>query len=652
MNKENTAHVQENKIAKAIKRQWETLKDKQDGVETLAASERVKKVDIRKDNDGKAEIVVKTADGKELSGKNGKKVFTALSEKTERLNNDRLIDAFLERIKEEGFANVESQIPQYLREEILAACHRENISLSAKGEKAERREKEAERQERQREIAEAAERAANKAQEKAPALADTALAATLGRAIVAPPVVCHSPTGPGLIDVAFSIPGTQAVVDFEKRGGKIKMPPVYAIPKQSPEAIQAKKKFTEIFAAFAAECTKDRENIDKIQPKWGKFSVTFHRTDGTSVTRPPQNYDSEEFSRSLFKYFAEKRISFTDLELSTTEGNGVLKSLKKVMKQKGLNPDDPKSLTLIADDSEVNFPNVSRVFVEQHAKDKLDDFDKLKIKKKENDNTAQRLTEELQQYRKQHPPEPFVLADVFRKEELCVNAIKKAVQDSEKANSPKTNNENKALQQAAFMIAKTHGIKDEEIIPQELKNQAYNLAPYALKMGFLFHYKDNPERMKKEFEKICEIIKTGEKDGLPKKTILEQIGPTNSKKGKKSKEVQQNSAERSEAKKEGKTVGSSPVAPERRVMPEKLAAAARPEVLSPVNTDAGHVAAQLRKNAKKLTSPVRKKSLQETLGRKRSAPTKQEPAKKQPPQRTPADVSRIKEIQNRQQAHR
>ena len=228
MNKENTAHAKENKIAKAIKRQWETLKDKQDGVETLAASERVKKVDIRKDNDGKSEVVVKTADGKELSGKNGKKVFTALSEKTERLNNDRLIDAFLERIKEEGFANVESQIPQYLREEVLAACRRENISLSAKGEKAERREREAERrereaerEERQREIAEAAERAANKAEKAPSAFADKDFAETLGRIIVGLPVVCHSPTGPGLIDVAFSIPGTQAVVDFEKRGGKI-----------------------------------------------------------------------------------------------------------------------------------------------------------------------------------------------------------------------------------------------------------------------------------------------------------------------------------------------------------------------------------------------------------------------------------------------
>lgn len=637
MNKENTAHAKENKIAKAIKRQWETLKDKQDGVETLAASERVKKVDIRKDNDGKSEVVVKTADGKELSGKNGKKVFTALSEKTERLNNDRLIDAFLERIKEEGFANVESQIPQYLREEVLAACRRENISLSAKGEKAERREREAERrereaerEERQREIAEAAERAANKAEKAPSAFADKDFAETLGRIIVGLPVVCHSPTGPGLIDVAFSIPGTQAVVDFEKRGGKIKMPPVSNIFKEPPELLNAVKSHIEEQTLTAVDVAASMEGVKSCESCGAtrslSNSITVVKKDGSEFRGQAQDALMSNFiSGSFLKTCKEKGLTLADFPLADNQKNGFPANLHKKAKKLGLDPNDPATLEIVIKAiPPAQIGKINKDYFEKHfskLSEKLSEEYKNVCVHKENilktQEKAKALAKELKAKGASAPPELTAMREI--KEKLA-----KELQENPYDLRKDAHTKGMTLNLLSQKEKDTRGIN-----PLTSQNKVYK---NLLELGALAYGIDRDKQIPPYLIQWAERNFENKKQLLPLRRQYE----TNP----------------DELRKHLPPMDFSPAALEKRLMPEKLAEAARPEVLSPVNTDAGHVAAQLRKNAKKLTSPVRKKSLQETLGRKRPAPMKQEPPKKQMPQRMPADIARIKKIQDLQQARR
>lgn len=127
-----------NKIAEKIKGQWDELAKRQNnsGVR-LRSSRKITSVSLVKDSQGKIAVQVNLRNGRSITDNGREKALDTFKKQSRRAYARARIAEFLKRIREDGFAAVEGDIPAELKDAVLSAMSKANISTSYRGAKAE-----------------------------------------------------------------------------------------------------------------------------------------------------------------------------------------------------------------------------------------------------------------------------------------------------------------------------------------------------------------------------------------------------------------------------------------------------------------------------------------------------------------------------------
>ena len=125
-------------MAEVLKRDWVELQKKQQqkGMK-IESGRRVSSVSLVQDKEGRVAVNVNMENGKKIRDNNQEKIVTSFKERAEKVYTRFKIEEILNKIREYGWAAVEGEIPADLRNIVIKACERANISLTSKGEKAE-----------------------------------------------------------------------------------------------------------------------------------------------------------------------------------------------------------------------------------------------------------------------------------------------------------------------------------------------------------------------------------------------------------------------------------------------------------------------------------------------------------------------------------
>lgn len=124
-------------IASVLKRDWEELQDRQaKNGKKIRPGQHIRTVSLTKNRRGETAVKVGMANGGRLVDGMGVNAAESFRKK-EGENAARFkIEEFLRKIRENGWAAVEGEIPPELKEAVLKACRKENISTASAGEKA------------------------------------------------------------------------------------------------------------------------------------------------------------------------------------------------------------------------------------------------------------------------------------------------------------------------------------------------------------------------------------------------------------------------------------------------------------------------------------------------------------------------------------
>lgn len=528
------------------------------------------------------------------------KVFNALSENVRSQTHTARVQAYVRRIREEGFQAVKGDIPAELRAAVIAACRRADVSLTSKGERAEREEM-ARKQFVKRVKAAAAESA--KRQEEARRNRPAGPAA--GASVFGMPVVLSSPAAKGLWSMSVSIPRTAAVDEAQKRGVRFEVPPM---SKDFPPDLRDMfRKETELSMALGAEAIKAIPDkvVSMKQSRYGSDSKTVTiEINGRKVVvkgtaeELPMNIVQTKAIYSLVDKYGKAPSSLSDGERKTMESLihqagtsdiGALKEklnsgtlLNKVRKLK--TPDIPEPLMS-------DFRN-ARAFRKEFPKTVESNKTALGIGGPENgQETFPSPRERKEMLKKSLTENPFDLRDVARREGMTLNGLTNEGRSTNVGHP--LQKQNNTFRNMLMLGADAFGVDRDGRIPPKLVAWAEKNSGKAKEfLALRGKYKADLEGLRK---------------ALPPLEV-------------------------------------PPASLEKRRMPEKLACAARPEYLSPVNTDAERLVSRLRENSDKLSDGKKKTPPRDRPAQKRPA------AVRQTPQRTPADIARIKMLRDKMAA--
>ena len=125
-------------IATVLKREWEELAKKQEqrGVK-INASRKISSITLTKNRHGKVSVQINMQNGARLLDNVREKNVISFKEKAQEVYSRAKVEELLKKIKEYGYAAVEGEIPAELKEAVLKAMEKANISTSYKGAKAE-----------------------------------------------------------------------------------------------------------------------------------------------------------------------------------------------------------------------------------------------------------------------------------------------------------------------------------------------------------------------------------------------------------------------------------------------------------------------------------------------------------------------------------
>lgn len=127
-------------IASVLKRDWEELQDKQaKSGKRMKPGQHIRTVSLTKNRRGETSVKVGMANGGHLVDGIGINAAEAFKEKAKEEYARSRIAEFLRKIREQGWDAVEGEIPPELREAVLKACQKENISMASASEKAEQK---------------------------------------------------------------------------------------------------------------------------------------------------------------------------------------------------------------------------------------------------------------------------------------------------------------------------------------------------------------------------------------------------------------------------------------------------------------------------------------------------------------------------------
>ena len=125
-------------IALALKREWEELARKQkESGHKISSGHRVSTVSLVRNRHGKITVKVGMENGKKVYDNARKNAVDSFRKTAEKVYARSKVNELLKKIKEYGYAAVESEIPADLKEAVLKGMEKANISTSFKGEKAE-----------------------------------------------------------------------------------------------------------------------------------------------------------------------------------------------------------------------------------------------------------------------------------------------------------------------------------------------------------------------------------------------------------------------------------------------------------------------------------------------------------------------------------
>ena len=146
----NEAIKQENEIkvsrefAERIKKRWEELAERQEAKGYTARSGRkITEVSFVKDHHGKIAVQIGLRNGKSIRDSGRGKAVEKFKEQNDNSYMRSRVAFFLKKIREYGYAAVEGEIPEELKEAVLNGMEKADISTSYRGTRAEAAEKNA-----------------------------------------------------------------------------------------------------------------------------------------------------------------------------------------------------------------------------------------------------------------------------------------------------------------------------------------------------------------------------------------------------------------------------------------------------------------------------------------------------------------------------
>lgn len=130
--------IKVSQLAEKIKGQWEELAKRQEnsGVKTRA-NRKITSITMTRDKQGKIAVQVNLRSGRSITDNGQEKALDTFKQNSHRSVARAKIEELLKKIRENGFAAVEGEIPAELREAVLKAMEKANISTSYRGAKAE-----------------------------------------------------------------------------------------------------------------------------------------------------------------------------------------------------------------------------------------------------------------------------------------------------------------------------------------------------------------------------------------------------------------------------------------------------------------------------------------------------------------------------------
>ena len=125
-------------IAGVLKREWEELAKKQEqrGVK-IHAGRKISSITLTKNRHGKVSVQINMQNGARLLDNAREKNVISFKEKAQKVYSRAKVEELLKKIKEYGYAAVEGEIPAELKEAVLRAMEKANISTSYRGDKVE-----------------------------------------------------------------------------------------------------------------------------------------------------------------------------------------------------------------------------------------------------------------------------------------------------------------------------------------------------------------------------------------------------------------------------------------------------------------------------------------------------------------------------------
>ena len=263
-------------IADKIKRQWEELaKRQQNSGVKLRANRKITSVTFARDHQGKIAVQVNLYNGRSVTDNGQEKTIDTFKLQSRRAYARIRVAEFLKRIRENGYAAVEGDIPAELKEAVLKGMAQANISTSYKGTKAEAA-------------------AAKQASQNAAQAADNAikgaaapLAAGLGLAAAAGPN--YQP---------YSIKVTPAVKEALAKGVTFKLPPAR---KDIPDSLRSLIETTVGKTLdTAAQTTRDMPVQTISVNRIGSESATATLADGRVVKGSAHELHSKDIAQQAY----------------------------------------------------------------------------------------------------------------------------------------------------------------------------------------------------------------------------------------------------------------------------------------------------------------------------------------------------------------
>lgn len=257
-------------IAAILKREWEELAKKQEqrGVK-ISAGRKISSITLTKNRRGKISVQVNMQNGARVLDNAREKNIVKFKEKAQKVYFRAKVEELLKKIKEYGYAAVESEIPAELKEAVLKGMEKANISTSYKGAKAE---------------AEAARQASRRAAEFADKAAGDFLNSTAtGAAGFAAANMVINAEGGYLHDASGNrIKSTPRLENLLNKGVQIFIP---SIPKNIPEHIKSlAEEQSGTVLDIAAKSAENIKNIASFEQNYiGSMSVTITKEDGRKI---------------------------------------------------------------------------------------------------------------------------------------------------------------------------------------------------------------------------------------------------------------------------------------------------------------------------------------------------------------------------------